>query len=82
MEPTPATPPDPLLEADQRVLQQQYEKTLNDLFEAQKERALLGTQSDGSPDERVKHAEALMAKIQLLEKRRADLRAQLQTPSK
>jgi hypothetical protein len=73
---------DPIREADLRVLQQQYEKTLNDLYEAEKEKALAVTKNEGTSEERERQAEALQTKIQLLEKRCSELRAQLQAQTK
>jgi hypothetical protein len=65
-----------------RVLQGQYEKTLNELYEAQKELALASTQTDGSAEERLKKADALTQKLRLLEERCAELRAQIQAQTR
>lgn len=73
---------DPLREADQRLLQQQYEATVKQLFETQKEIALAAAQTGGSSDEERKRGEALKATMQILEQRRAELRAQIQASSR
>jgi hypothetical protein len=77
-----SAPSDPLREADRRVLQQQYEKTLTELLEAQKDAALGSSQDGGSIEEQTKRADLLKAKIQLLEEHRAELRKQLQEPAR
>jgi hypothetical protein len=74
----PVVASDPLREADQRVLQQQYEKTLTELLEAQKDAALAGSQSEGTSEEQLKRADSLKTKIQLLEEHRTQLRKQLE----
>jgi len=74
----PPAPSDPLREADQRVLQQQYEKTLADLLEAKKDAALAPSQNEGTPEAQTKRSDVLKSKIQLLEESRAELRKQLE----
>ena len=64
----PALPADPLRDADRRMLVKQYEKTLDEQLEAQKE-AALALDHGGSPEQRLAHDDALRAKIALLEKR-------------
>jgi hypothetical protein len=74
----PPAPRDPLSDADQRILVKQYEKTLDELLEVQKESALALEQSGSSPEERLKRDDAFRAKIAVLEKRRVELRAQIE----
>ena len=62
-----------------RVLRAQYEKTLNELYEAQKDLALSTTQAEGSTEERLKKADMLTQKVRLLEDRCAELRKQIQS---
>jgi hypothetical protein len=73
--------PDPILRADQHVLEEQYEAALNELFDAQKESALSEVQASGSPDEYRRNSAALKSKIQVLEQRRDELRKKLQETS-
>jgi len=80
IEGTPAAPLSDLIhEADMRVLRAQYEKTLNELYEAQKDLALSTTQAEGSTEERLKKADMLTQKVRLLEDRCAELRKQIQS---
>jgi hypothetical protein len=76
--PPPSPPADPLSEADRRALVKQYEKTLDDLWEAQNESALALEQPGGTPEERLQRDDAFRAKIAALEKRRVELRGQIE----
>jgi hypothetical protein len=68
----------PLAESERRVVQQQYEKTLSDLFEAQRERTLAATESEGNSEQRETRARTLHVKVELLERRSTELRTRLE----